>query len=119
VRRTVGGARLDAGAEIPQHARQIAVPAEREHERDTIADRGTAGGDEGKPAAEADADQADPSVGRKRPIRGDKARGLFDAVGDRGRDRKPREVGDVGGDHGDAARGEVTGQAHQPRLVDS
>ena len=52
-----------AGGEVMHRARQIAVAAERHHERHAIADRVAAGGDDRQAAGKADADDADLAVG--------------------------------------------------------
>ena len=53
----------DAGAEVAQRARQVAVAAERQHERHAIAQRRAAGGDDRQAAGEADAHDPDAPVG--------------------------------------------------------
>ena len=54
-----------AGAQVPQHARQVVVAAKREHERDAVGERRTSGGDDRESAAEADAHQADAVIRRE------------------------------------------------------
>ena len=52
-------------AQEAQHPREVAVAAEREHERRAIAQRGPSGGHDRQAAGEADADQPDAAVARE------------------------------------------------------
>ena len=87
----VGGRRV-AGAQVPHHPRQIAVAAERHHERDLVAQRRPAGGDDRQTAGEADAEHADLAVRRQVRLRRQPLRRVLDDVGVRGRDPEPLQI---------------------------
>ena len=118
-RRRARRQRLDPAAQIAQHARQVAVAAEREHVGDLVADRRTARGDHRQPAREADAHQAHGAVGRQGVIRREPRRGVFDLVHRLGREAVADEIRQRDRHDGDAAGREVAGEPLQPRLLDA
>ena len=71
-----------AGREVMHRAREIAVTAERHHERDAIADRVAAGRDDRQSAGEADPEHADLAVGPELRLLAGPPHRVFDHVGD-------------------------------------
>ena len=113
------GTRLAAGAEVAQHARQVVVAAERKHVGDAVRHRRPSGGNHRQPAAEADPHQRRRMIRRELAVRRQPAAGVLDRVGDRRGDLEAGELGDVGGDDGDVAGGDLPREPHQARLVDA
>ncbi len=112
-------ARHFAGAQIPQRPRQIAVPAERQDERDVVANRRPRPGHDRETTGEADADHPDTSVGGIAAARRQPERRVLDHVGRPRRDAVRLQVRQFGSDDGASHRGDVSSELHQSRLVDA
>jgi hypothetical protein len=119
VRAAPGAVREDAGAQVAQGAAQITVAPEREHERHTVTETGTAGGRDAEPAREADADEAHAAVAREAAPAGQPCRRVLDHVRRARRDAVVPQVGHLDGEDGEAARGQVAGEIDQPRLIEA
>jgi len=100
-------------------ARQIAVAAERHHERHAIANRLAPGRHDRQAAGEADADDADLAVGLELRLLAGPADRVLDHVGDRGRNLETLEVWSRYRQHAEPGRSQVFSQADQARLVDA
>ena len=100
-------------------AREVAVTAERHHERDAIADRFAARGDDRQPAGKTDADDADLAVGAELRLLARPLHRVFDHVGDLRRDLESLQIGRGDGQHAVSGGGEIFGEADQARFVDA
>ena len=108
-----------AGREVVHRARQIAMPAERHHERDAIADRLAARRDNRQAAGEADPEDADLAVGPELRLLAGPLHRVLDHVGDLRRHLESLEIGCGHGQHAESSRGKILGESDQPRFVDA
>ena len=99
--------------------REVAVSAERHHERDAIADRFAAGCDDRKPAGKTDPDNADLAVGAKLRLPARPEHCVLDRVGDLWRDLEALKIRRRDGQDAVTGSGEILRQADETRFVDA